>query len=402
MSLQIAAQHLASKGRNGDSMLVHMTPGEVGGLQTLAMAHGGSLTINPDTGLPEANFLKAILPTLLGAGLTFFSGGVINPLMAGAIVGGGTALATKDLGQGLMAGLGAYTGGGLGGAFTGATSMGAQAAAQQATGQTIAEDAAKNAALEGFTLPSDYASLAGRTAPAQQVASLGQSGIDQFTSQGFADQAKQSFGQLTQPGGFSNLTGSFAQTFKSPLERTAATMGATNALSSLTAPPAMPMAPTDGKFKYEGPYTPPEREVVFPTGPRDETSEFLYFRPTNPVPGAVAYAAEGGPIYSPDANMNYDEGFAIGGLTALAGGGRFLQGPGDGTSDSIPAVIGNKQPARLADGEFVVDARTVSELGNGSSKAGAQKLYKMMDRIHGARKTAKRGKDSNAEKYLPA
>ncbi len=69
MSLQIAAQHLASKGRGPDTMLVHMTPGEVKGLQSLAMAHGGSLTINPKTGLPEAGFLRAILPIVAGAAL---------------------------------------------------------------------------------------------------------------------------------------------------------------------------------------------------------------------------------------------------------------------------------------------------------------------------------------------
>ena len=50
-------------------------------------------------------------------------------------------------------------------------------------------------------------------------------------------------------------------------------------------------------------------------------------------------------------------------------------------SDSIPATIGNKQPARLADGEFVIPADVVSHLGNGSSKAGAKQLYAMMDRI---------------------
>jgi hypothetical protein len=82
--------------------------------------------------------------------------------------------------------------------------------------------------------------------------------------------------------------------------------------------------------------------------------------------------------------------------------GRFLQGPGDGTSDSIPATIAGKQPARLADGEFVIDARTVSEIGNGSSKAGAKKLYAMMDRVHSARKKATRGKDSKAERFMPA
>jgi hypothetical protein len=110
-------------------------------------------------------------------------------------------------------------------------------------------------------------------------------------------------------------------------------------------------------------------------------------------------------------------GMAEGGITALADGGmynlgsysdggRLLRGPGDGVSDDIPATIGEKQPARLADGEFVVPARIVSELGNGSTEAGARKLYAMMDRVQKSRsKTV--GKDrvaanSRAEKYLPA
>jgi hypothetical protein len=87
-------------------------------------------------------------------------------------------------------------------------------------------------------------------------------------------------------------------------------------------------------------------------------------------------------------------------------GGRLLRGPGDGVSDSIPATIGKKQPARLADGEFVVPARIVSELGNGSTEAGARKLYAMMDRIQKARgKTVGKGKvakNSRAERLLPA
>lgn len=89
-----------------------------------------------------------------------------------------------------------------------------------------------------------------------------------------------------------------------------------------------------------------------------------------------------------------------GGIAAL--GGRHLKGPGDGTSDSIPALIDGSQPAALARDEFVVDARTVSELGNGSSEAGAEKLYKMMDRVHAARKKAKTGQDTHADRYLPA
>ena len=102
-------------------------------------------------------------------------------------------------------------------------------------------------------------------------------------------------------------------------------------------------------------------------------------------------------------------GVAQGGMSNLgdySDGGRLLRGPGDGVSDSIPARIGAKQEARLADGEFVVPARIVSELGNGSTEAGARQLYAMMDRVQKARKKTV-GKDkvatnSRAAKLLPA
>ena len=93
-------------------------------------------------------------------------------------------------------------------------------------------------------------------------------------------------------------------------------------------------------------------------------------------------------------------------LGEYSDGGRLLKGPGDGVSDSIPATIGHKnQPARLADGEFVVPARIVSELGNGSTEAGARKLYAMMDRVQADRKRSiGKGKvavNSRADKHLP-
>ena len=93
-------------------------------------------------------------------------------------------------------------------------------------------------------------------------------------------------------------------------------------------------------------------------------------------------------------------------LGGYSDGGRLLRGPGDGVSDSIPATIGNRQPAKLADGEFVVPARIVSELGNGSTEAGARKLYAMMDRVQQARRQSvgkgKVAKNSRADKYLPS
>jgi hypothetical protein len=103
-------------------------------------------------------------------------------------------------------------------------------------------------------------------------------------------------------------------------------------------------------------------------------------------------------------------GYAAGGgvsdLGGYSDGGRLLRGPGDGVSDSIPAVIGKRQPARLADGEFVIPARIVSELGNGSTEAGARKLYAMMERIQKTRKKSIGKKrvavNSKADKHLPA
>jgi hypothetical protein len=104
-------------------------------------------------------------------------------------------------------------------------------------------------------------------------------------------------------------------------------------------------------------------------------------------------------------------GYALGGqaeynLGGYSDGGRLLRGPGDGVSDSIPATIGDKQPARLADGEFVVPARIVSELGNGSTESGARKLYTMMDRVQRARGQTtganRVATNSHADQYLPA
>ena len=124
------------------------------------------------------------------------------------------------------------------------------------------------------------------------------------------------------------------------------------------------------------------------------------------------YGKAGGRKYTKKAKEGGLMAMARGGMAQqfnlgdYSDGGRLLRGPGDGVSDSIPASIGGKRPARLADGEFVVPARIVSELGNGSTEAGARKLYAMMDRIQKARRgTVGRGrvaKNSRSEKYLPA
>jgi hypothetical protein len=154
MSLAVLADHMASKGRGPDSMLIHMSPREVQGLQALAENHGGSLTINPETGLPEAGFLDKLLPTIIGAGLSMIPG--VGPLMAAGIVGGIQTVRTGDIGKGLAAGLGAYGGANLGASFAGAgegligeqalaSSVGREAVARNIMENQMTEEAARSA-----------------------------------------------------------------------------------------------------------------------------------------------------------------------------------------------------------------------------------------------------------------
>ena len=75
MSLQLAAQHLASQGRGNDSMLIHVSPRELKSLNDLAQVKGGSLSVNPNTGLPEAGFLEDLLPMAAAVALDYFAPG---------------------------------------------------------------------------------------------------------------------------------------------------------------------------------------------------------------------------------------------------------------------------------------------------------------------------------------
>jgi hypothetical protein len=133
-------------------------------------------------------------------------------------------------------------------------------------------------------------------------------------------------------------------------------------------------------------------------------SQLPYSPPSRPGAGGTTYFSP--TTYAPRMAGGGEIVMAGGGISSLGGysdGGRLLKGPGDGVSDGIPATIAGKQPARLANGEFVVPARIVSELGNGSTDAGAKRLYEMMDRVQKARRKTKNvAADTKARKYLPA
>ena len=162
MSLQLAAQHLASQGRGPDTTLVHMAPGEVDSLQAIAKAHGGSLTINPQTGLPEAGFLSSILPMIAGIALGPAGFG-LTAMQAGLAAGAIGTVATGSLRKGIMAGLGAYGGAGIGNVISEA---GANAISNAATPASTASTAVPTVAGPDFAAmaaksPYDFAGIAG-------------------------------------------------------------------------------------------------------------------------------------------------------------------------------------------------------------------------------------------------
>ena len=160
MSLHKLAKKVQSTGRGQDSMLVHMSPREVRGLQQLARIKGGSLTTNPETGLPEAGFLEDILPMVAAGAAIYFTAGAATPMLmsagmgatsagilagagSGALIGAGSAaIQGGDVGQAaLMGGATGALGGaisGLGGAGTPTPPTGVEGVASQTAGTSAA------------------------------------------------------------------------------------------------------------------------------------------------------------------------------------------------------------------------------------------------------------------------
>jgi len=430
------AQELQSQGRGEDTMLVHMTPGEVNSLQGLAMAHGGSLTINPETGLPEAGFLKKLLPTLLGVGLNFIPG--VGPLMAAGLVAAGSVAKTGSLKKGLLAGLQAYGGaslaGGLAPAATGtkvASTVGGATAKGFGSSANFARDLAADSMI------ANTAGTAGTTA-----AKTGLAGIAQNFGQNFGAAAR---GGL--PGG---IIGSAAPKV--------AAMGLMQGVSGAMTPSGGSAGPS-GQIdnSYQGPYYAQERkQILDPDGPVTGRQRRHFAVDMPEIYNTMGQVVQPGshtvrgtqimqPRYNPKAKKGqnmYDfvpvtymggvdpeeEGYAVGGPVNMRNGsfvvdartvselgngssnagmeflsrmgGQPLQGPGDGVSDSIRASIGGRQEARVARDEVLFSPEAVKRLGKGSSKRGTAKLYSLMNKAHKARKKAKRGQDTKLRRGL--
>jgi hypothetical protein len=431
MSLHDAAKHLAAHGRGEDKVLIHMTKGEVDSLNDLAMAHGGQLTINPHTGLPEAGFLSGLLPMMLGAGLAAATGG--SSLLIGAGIGGLQAARTGSIGKGLMAGLGAFGGAGL---ASGLAAAGAANMAGGLSGASAGELAAAQAGAAANPVSAIGSGITGLGTEAGRSAALSAMG-------GGAGAAKLGLMAATPAIVGETKTPTMATPDKDMGQRYSFTGNQPQVTPAPDVPTYDDMLTKQGNFGGQQNYfATPTYTPINPTQAKD----LYHFADGGPVEQMSNQASLGLNTMYPMANMSTssfatpyqspvstnmlaptsDVGVGMGGEPNMQGtrlaeggisdagynlggysdGGRLLRGPGDGVSDSIPATIGHKQPARLADGEFVVPARIVSELGNGSTEAGARKLYAMMDRVQAARKKTvgknKVAHNSRADKYLPA
>jgi len=550
MGLHNTAHYLKTKGRGTDTELVHMSRNEIKGLQQLAMANGGSLSINPDTGLVEAGFLEQVLPVVAAAAATYFTAGAAAPVLAtslgigatasgilagagaGALISGGTAaLQGKDAGKAaLYGGIGGGIAGGMG-AYAPTDAAGAAAATQQ------------SATTAGTTLGTDAGTqtLANSPPPVPTQAGIQQQLLSAPSQTGGLTSYQQALGSSTQTTPANAMD--YFQNVGTPA----------NTPMGITAGPGAPMTPTPQPTIYSGlgdmqklmvntlpaaylaedkPFNPAPGQQYDPNNPQrwKISSGFQGSTPVQPNPYYQAnysgYAA-GGPIeqmsqqnamgnnyypqgqqiqtqfatptqmptsaevigsgYEPQINTytgmptarfanrgkvdlsdlekmyaaksalplgdpmivrdddpntrslspfeasqyrmkklgkrtgvdvtsstksgikdlggDFSDVGASGGTASLGGysdGGRMLKGPGDGMSDSIPASISGKQPARLADGEFVVPADVVSHLGNGSTDAGAKKLYNMMDKIRKARTGKKKQAPAvKVDKFMP-
>jgi hypothetical protein len=574
------AQKMSQFGRGNDTMLMHVTPSEVQGLQGLAQMGGGSLTTNPMTGLPEAGFLEDLLPTILGvAGMALG----IPPMLTAAVVGGGTGMATGSLEKGLMAGLGAFGGASMGGAMglgSATTGVGATAAntvsalpnvvggptglnavAPQLTAAAQGGAAAANplaaantaamlnpaAAVDPLvsavstgspaltSAPAAFAPTATLTPAMPQAPAFLTDMLGQRTGQQVADFGTR-FGQVATPGAGSAV---------SPYYTGAAALGVANPLMSAMQPRYPGPEDKDDGFNYEGPYLPTERRPRFkPPGTENDSSEFRYFDDVNPYPGFQpaprGFAAGGGverpPVMPPapvgpggvislpgsgaggptrritrplgygdqqnygmrGGETRYDtfrptlppppvlgggdggagggtgggssgggsaggfsgggfggdfgdrlrsllaqnqagsaprstefrelDQFAAGGTVDLnrggfvvdartvaelgngsssAGqeilaryGGRPVTGGGDGVSDSVPARIDGRRPARVARDEVHFSAEAVRALGKGDAKQGTKRLNALMAKAQKARQSADRGQDTKLRKAI--
>jgi hypothetical protein len=429
MSIRQLSSEVAKRGRYGDTMLIHVNPREVAGLQYLGEKYGAKMTINPDTGLPEAfNFMR-FMPMIAGAALSPF----ITPMGAAAVVGAVEGVRTKSLMGGLKGALGAYGGAGITRSLAsfGAEGLGATAPAVTPGGVDLV--------AESYAVPGTVGGL-----PTEGV--INPSVLQPLPTTGPAAVTK------------ANLASGIERMFTDPKA----------AFNAMTADPMATASRVGsaliGSQEEPKPYEPPEKKTYGSStkaepykrnyrenpNPYDTSSEFEYFQPNalyvkeggyigmnvggkppqvgmpagipddykaymqqlqfmiNNKGSALTLPQSAAPISQPKFATQMTAGstpnayYAPGGITRIQKEGQ-VRGDGDGMEDKVYGNIEGRQKVALSRDEFIVPADVVSGIGNGSSNAGADKLYKMMDRVRKARTGIKKqGKQIKGDRYVPA
>lgn len=494
------ATALAKQGRHGDDTLIHVSRKELETLQKYGDELGIHLTVNPQTGLPEAfnwgGMAGSVGLPLLVLAATAATGGVAAPWMlaaAGAAGGAGGTLAgggstEQALMSGVMGGIGGWGMGGIAEGLSAAGTAATEEAAKQAVEQTATNTLA-DTSTQALSSSAPGIWSQGIQSGAQQgvTDAAGQTGLQQVMqgasqNSGILNNLTQQSGQQILGEGSSQAAGSvvngaFVPTppaspvLQSVPQAQSTLMG--KGLEAVTASPSALGNFAMGQAKNIGmtgigalgagaSLNPQEQTIQTEPDTSNPYQGEMYMDPaTGQWRSRAVRKADGGEVFSDydAADVQKDGGYAPGGYLNLASGGeaglasigkgvpsvedpyaeypdywlearelgptrrqdglaagggigdlgsysdggRLLRGPGDGVSDNIPATIENKRPARLADGEFVIPARAVSELGNGSTEAGSKQLYKMLDRIAQKRKSGKGlAYEASPKKLMPA
>ena len=315
------AEEVRSAGRNGDDILVHVNEDELNWLKQ----NFGPGSTNPTTGLPQFNIWDMLLPIAANVFLPGV-GGAVGSALSSALGGGELVSALAPMaGSALVGGgLSALSGGDFGtGALAGGLSQPLLAALGAGQGSGV---------LSGLNLMSNAAAQAAKTPLPTQT-------VNSFTR------------GATEASGAAPASATSALMKAAPLLLAASALGGAGRSTESTAAPAKPS-----------------------TGPSLEPIQFSREQLNPNVTAAYGYGPEQQffkdnrlPLTAAEKKKLQDQG------VQTVATGRYVQGGGTGTSDSIPAV--------LSDGEYVIDAQTVSMLGDGSSDAGAEKLDKMREEL---------------------
>jgi hypothetical protein len=336
---------MKARGRNGDTELIHMTKGEVAGLQQLAEAAGGTLTRNPDTGLPEASFLEQLLPTIVGVGVGMFAGPMAGAA-AGAAVGGATNKEDRLMGA-LMGGLGGYGGAsfgaGLNTAGTAAAGAAATPSAEIAASQALADTARNTMGVSASGLP-----FTGAEADVIRNQAMGAEYLkatDAFKAQPFFDRVGQGLGALGDAGGRTAFMGEMGGL--SGLAKSGA-MGAAPLLMPVgnRGPSGMPEEEKDdedlmGRYEYDPGYTGGRQVGSAFTGER------MYFEPEFrrmfAQGGAVKKFADGGEASA--SSSEFDPARGMTGQSAESMRYLYDMGQGPGSSGEALDYLYGRVPA---------------------------------------------------------